>query len=326
MIKFARGRRPATRHSSPNAPSAWLRQHRASVRDTLIGIRLNIVGISMSVLVIGVTLALPVGLHVLHMNFLSLTDDIGAVPEVSLFLEPSATRAMAETIATNLRADERVVNVEVIDRDAALAALTSDSGFGAAAQSLEVNPLPYAVALEIERAAFEGAAGEAFQVELATLPGIEDAVFDVVWIRRLEAISDLIARLAFVIAGIIGTGVILITGNTIRSGIHGRRDEIEVLKLCGATDAYVSRPFLYSGAIQGFFGAIVACLVVVVAIALVMPALDRVTAAYGAPLPWSNLSVMAILATLGSGALMGWFGALFAVKVYLKRLDSAVAV
>ena len=280
----------------------------------------------MSVLVIGVTLALPVGLHVLHKNFLSLTDDLGAVPEVSLFLEASATRAMADAIVANLRVDDRIVQAEVIDRDAALAALTADSALGVAARSLEVNPLPYAVALEIRRDAFEGMAGESFQAELASLPGIEDAVFDVVWIRRLEAISGLLARVALVIAGIIGTGVVLITGNTIRSGIHGRRDEIEVLKLCGATDAYVSRPFLYSGAIQGLLGAVVACTVVVVAIALVVPALDRVTVAYGAPLPWSNLSFGAVLATLASGAIMGWFGALFAVKVYLNRLDSALGV
>ena len=325
MTKLMNGRRPATRHSGPSAPSAWLRQHRASLRDTLVGIRLNIIGIAMSVLVIGVTLALPVGLHVLHENFLSLTDELGAVPEVSLFLETSATRAMADAIAASFKTDERVVSVEVIDRETALASLTSDSALGIAAQSLEVNPLPYAVALEVRADAFEGAAGDAFQAELASLPGIEDAVFDVVWIRRLEAISGLIARVALVIAGIIGAGVVLITGNTIRSGIHGRRDEIEVLKLCGATDAYVSRPFLYSGTIQGLLGAVVACTVVVVAIALVVPALDRVTAAYGTPLPWSNLSFKAVLATLASGALMGWFGAFFAVNVYLKRLDSALA-
>lgn len=325
MIRLSSARRPATRHSGPSAPSAWLRQHRASLRDTLIGIRLNIVGIAMSVLVIGVTLALPVGLHVLQANFVSLTEDLGAVPEVSLFLEPSATRAMADAIAANLLAHERVVRTEVIDRDAALAALTADSAFGAAVAALEANPLPYAVALQVKQDAFEGPSGTGFQAELASLPGIEDAVFDVVWIRRLEAISSLIERLALVIAGIIGSGVILITGNTIRSGIHSRRDEIEVLKLCGATDAYVSRPFLYSGAIQGLLGAVVACTVVVVAIALVVPALDRVTAAYGTPLPWSNLSIDAVLATLASGALMGWFGALFAVKVYLKRLDSALA-
>lgn len=325
MIRLARGRRPATRHSGPNAPSAWLRQHRASLRDTLIGIRLNRLGITMSVLVIGVTLALPVGLRVLHQNFLALTADLGAVPEVSLFLETSATRAVAESVAERFRADERVINTEVIDRDAALAALTTDSALGLAAQALAVNPLPYAVALEVRRDAFSGAAGESFQAELASLPGIEDAVFDVVWIRRLEAISDLIARVALVIAVIIGAGVVLITGSTIRNGIHARRDEIEVLKLCGATDSYVSRPFLYSGAIQGLLGAVVACIVVMLAIALVLPALDRVTAVYEAPLPWSNLSLATVFATLAIGALMGWFGALFAVKVYLKRLDSALS-
>lgn len=325
MIRLTRARRPATRHSRPSAPSAWLRQHRASLRDTLVNIRLNRLAIAMSVLVIGVTLALPVGLHVLQVNFLALTAELGAVPEVSLFLESSATRAVAEDIAARLREDERVARVTLIDRDEAFAALAADPALGVAAQSLAVNPLPYAVALEVKRDAFAGSAGTAFQAELAGLAGIEDAVFDVVWIRRLEAISELIARVALVIAVIIGLGVVLITGNTIRNGIHARRDEIEVLKLCGATDAYVSRPFLYSGAIQGLLGAVVACVVVVLAIALVMPALDRVTAAYAAPLPWSNLSFGAIFTTLLSGAIMGWFGALFAVQVYLKRLDAALA-
>ena len=72
----------------------------------------------------------------------------------------------------------------------------------------------------------------------------------------------------FVFAAILGLGVVLITGNTIRVGIHGRRNEIEVAKLCGATDAFVRRPFLYNGAVQGFLGAVIALAIVTGAIAL----------------------------------------------------------
>jgi cell division transport system permease protein len=323
-MKATFARKSAARRSGPRATSAWLRQHRASIRDTAANMRVNRGSIVLSVLVIAVTLALPVGLHVLQTNFMLLTAELGAAPEVSLFLESSATRAMAEDIASNLALDDRIGAARVIDKDTALVALTEGSELGGVVDSLGTNPLPYTIALDVGKNTFDGASGEGFREHLANLPGVEDAVFDIVWIRRLEAISSLLTRLAVVIATVVGTGVLLIIGNTIRTGIQNRRDEIEVLKLCGATDAYVSRPFLYSGAAQGALGAALACAIVATAVAVLDPAVATLAVAYGNAMALINRSPVAVLVTLGIGAAMGWFGALVAVRIYLGRLDFAL--
>ena len=287
----------------------------------LAGLRQNRGSVALSIVVIGVTLALPIGLHVLQQNVIALTAGLGGDPEVTLFLEPSATRAVADSIAARFADDARVRGVAVIDKDEALAGFDDGTDMRAIVAALDVNPLPYAVVLTVADGVFEGAAGDVFRTELETLPAVDDALFDIVWIRRLEAFSRLVERAALIVALVIGTAVVLITGNTIRVGIEHRQDEIEVMKLVGATDAYVSRPFLYSGALQGLLGAILAVLIVLAALAALGPAADALAAAYQTETRLVGLSPAAFTAALGSGMLMGWAGAFAAVRMYLRRLD-----
>ncbi len=315
--------RTAARRSNPTSRGAWVRQHRASINDTLANLRNSRGAIALSVLVIGITLTLPLGLYVLQKNFVNVIAHLGSQPQATLFLESAATLADAEALASLLRSDPRLGGVQIIDKKAALQEIGRSSSMAEVIDTLPENPLPFTLIVGVDAVQFEGPAGQRLQRELEQAPKVETAQFDITWMRRLEAVSDLASRMAVVFAVFLGAGVILITGNTIRGGIHTHRDEIEVAKLCGATDAYIHRPFLYSGAVQGFLGATVALALVTGAIAALGAPTETLAALYDSDMQLLNVSALSIISVLGIGASLGWIGSWVAVTVYLKRMDVA---
>ena len=313
--------RPATRRTKPNVNRAWLRQHRDSIYDTFINLHSNRSAALLSVLVIGFTLALPLGLHVLQLNFLNVVSGLGSQPQAALYLEADATLDETEALADALKADVRIDAVRIIDKGAALTEFAEAANMGEVVANLAENTLPYTVVVTVIAAQFEGAAGQRFQRELAQMLHVAHAQFDITWIRRLDAIANLAARTAAVFAVILGIGVVLIIGNTIRVGIHSRREEIEVAKLCGATDAAVRRPFLYSGAVQGLFGAMVALGVIASAVALLSGPTEHLARSYGSDAQLVNISMFSLVAVLAISAALGLIGAWIAVAIYLRQID-----
>lgn len=314
-------RKLATQRPNSAAPGAWVRQHLASLNDTVRHFRFNFSSYLLSALVIGITLALPLGLQVLQDNFQRLTEGLGGVPEASLFLRNGQTLAMVAGIAEQLRNDHRVRGVRVIDKDDALAALSEDTQLGVIVGQLADNPLPHTIIVGLHPNYITDMKQADFRSHLENIDGVAEVQMDASWIERLEQISSFVALTAAVCASIIGLGVVLITGNTIRTGIHQRRDEIEVAKLFGATDAYVRRPFLYSGALQGVFGALLACFIVMIAVELLRADAAQLATLYDSAWRMSNLGIGTFLLTLIAGLLLGWLGAVVAVSLNLRRLD-----
>ena len=313
--------RPAARRRKTWSLTAWLRQHRASVSDVIADLCSNRGAVILSILVIGITLALPLGVYVIQENFLAVLSSLGTTPRASLFLKSTATREDAEALAASLRQDERFGMVAIVDKDEALSEVARFFDLDEVVATLAENPLPHTVVIEIAASRFDGEQGRHLRTELEQTTGVAEAQFDITWIRRLEAVADLAARGVAVFATILAFGVMLITGNTIRVGIHNRHDEIEVAKLCGATDAFVRRPFLYSGMLQGLFGAMVSCVIVAVAITLLGAPAARLASLYESDLQLVNISIISLVSMLSFGAALGWIGAWIAVTVYLRRID-----
>ncbi len=90
--------------------------------------------------------------------------------------------------------------------------------------------------------------------EIRDMTLVDDVQIDMEWLQKLESLLDIGRQLSLALGAALGVGVILVVGNTIRLAIQSRRDEIVVVKLVGGTDAYVRRPFLYTGLLFGVFG------------------------------------------------------------------------
>jgi len=124
----------------------------------------------------------------------------------------------------------------------------------------------------------------ALKTSLEAAADVDVVQLDTEWVQRLNAMLDVMRRVLWLTGGLLGLSVVLVVGNTIRLDILNRRDEIEVMKLVGATDGFARRPFLYSGVWYGLGGGIGAVAVVMIAIALLSRPLSHLAALYGASL------------------------------------------
>ena len=86
---------------------------------------------------------------------------------------------------------------------------------------------------------------EAMVAEIEMLPEVDMAQWDLAWVKRLHVILKLVQRAAIVLAALLCVAVVIIVSNTIRLAVLNRREEIETMKLIGATDSFIRRPFLY---------------------------------------------------------------------------------
>jgi cell division transport system permease protein len=294
--------------------TAWLRQHRQAL--VAAARRLGRTGGLLGALVIGVALALPAGGYALLEGLGGVAARLAPEPQVSIFLRPEAKRADADALGTALRADPRIARLRFVPREEALRELSAVQGMPEVIAALGRNPLPDAFVAQVREDALDGFASAARQ-----LPAVGHVQADTAWARRLAALAS-VARVAlWLLAGLLGAGLIAITFNTIGLQILTRREEIEVLKLIGATDGFIQRPFYYLGLLQGLAGGLVALAIVAGALALLNLEVRPLAESYGSAFRFAYLSSGDALAILGFAGLIGWLGAYLSVRRRLAEIE-----
>ena len=275
---------------------------------------------ALTLAVIGIALALPSGLYVMLDNFQRLSAGWDRGAQVSLFLKRDVSEGQALKLAQQLRALPTVSGVDFISREAALAEFKQQSGFGAALNALDSNPLP-AVLVVRPAASDNPVAVETLVASLARLPGVDQVLLDIEWLRRLTAILQLAERAVLLLAALLSLAVLLIIGNTIRLAVVNRQTEIEVVQLVGGTAAFIRRPFLYTGLLQGLFGGLLAWVLVDGSLWLLDGPAQELAGLYGSGFALSGLGVGSGVALALGGAMLGWLGARLAVGQQLRRFE-----
>ncbi len=298
---------------------AWLRDH-VRVALTSLGRLYRNAGTSlMTAAVIGIALSLPAAMQVLVSNARIVSGSWDGAARLSLYLKTSVSEADARTLSGTVQNMDGVASVQLITADQALAEFKKLSGFGEAAAVLDKNPLPAVLVVTPKDTSPEGAA--ALQQQLAGNPEVDQVRLDLQWLKRLNSILDIVRRVTDILAALLGLAVILVVGNTIRLEIGGRRTEIEVSKLLGATDSFIRRPFLYHGAWYGLAGGLIACILVVAAVMLVEGSVSRLAGLYGSSFALQGLGFFGALGLLAGGSLLGWAGSWLAVARHLRAIE-----
>jgi cell division transport system permease protein len=292
---------------------AWLRQHREAFGRALRKLAGQRAASVLNALVIGVALSLPAGGYALLANLQGVAQRFSFEPQLSLFLKAGARRADLET---RLRADARVAHLRFVSREDALKELRSAEGLAEVVAALEHNPLPDAFVL---RAAFaDPAALESLAGELRALPGVAQVQVDAAWAQRLSALARIGRLSLLVLAALLATGLVAVTFNTIRLQILTQREEIEVSQLLGATNAFVRRPFIYLGLLQGLAGGVLALGILWAGLAALNPGVRELAQTYGSGFELAFLRPADALALVVFSGLLGWVGALLSVSKYLR--------
>jgi cell division transport system permease protein len=272
--------------------------------------------------VIGITLALPAGLHTLLLNLDQGDTGLQGSLRASLFLNDNTSQERGMALTKEITHHTGVSATRYISRAQALEDFRTYSGFAAALDLLKDNPLPATIVVSLD-SRLPRPEVEDLLHNLAKLPEVAQAKLDEVWLQRLYAILALVQRAVVLIASALALSVLVVIGNTVRLDVEGRREEIGVLKLIGAAPGYIRRPYLYTGICYGLGGGILACLLVEAGVLALSEPAQQLSGLYDNTVRLHGLSFNAVVALFAAGAGLGWLGALWAVSRQLLRVEPA---
>ena len=275
----------------------------------------------LTILVIGIALALPACLHTLVQNVRAASGGWGHALDVTMYMKQTASLEDTRRIAAKLRQRRDVEEVTLIEADDALEEFRKSSGFGAALDALTSNPLPHALVVRPDAAFRSPEQIASLTQALREVPEADIVQLDTEWVSRFHAMLDVVRRIVLLAAGLFALGILVIVGNTIRLDIENRRDEIEVTKLVGGSNAFVRRPFLYNGVWYGLGGGLIAWLVVTVAVTLLADPVKRIAGLYGSRFELEGLNPLGAAALVAGGIVLGWLGSFIAATRELRGIE-----
>lgn len=307
--------------SLPDALSILFERHAQALLGSLGRLARQPFATALTIAVIGIALALPAALYVAVSNMRTATAGLEETVQLSVYFRMSTTEAEAKKAAASIAARSGIQEALLVSPDEGLAEFRSLSGIGDALKALDENPLPWLVKVRPAPPHDTAARVEELAAELRKVDGVELVDADTAWVRRLHAIQDTMERLVLLVAIVLAIGVLAVVGNTIRLEINGRRAEIEVTKLVGGSNAFVRRPFLYSGLWQGLGGGLLAIGLIATGLMALEPHVARLASAYGASFTLQGLSIREWPAVVGGGAALGFLGAWLAAAYHLRRIE-----
>ncbi|WP_019218008.1 permease-like cell division protein FtsX [Legionella tunisiensis] len=275
----------------------------------------------MTVIVIAIALTLPTLFWVFTDNLEQLTINWQRGGHISLYLKSPLSEAEQTAFVARVRATEGVGNVVLKSPEEGLAELQRQEGMHDIMRYLPENPLPAMMDVIPALAVNTPAQMEQLFTRLKAYPQVEQAKLDMQWITKLHAILGFATKIAHALMALLASAVVLIIGNTLRLAIHNRHEEIQVLKLIGATDPYIARPFLYTGMWYSLAGAIMAVFFVNIFMLSVAVAVKQLAAAYQMHYPIMGLSVKQAYLLVIVSTMLGWLGARLSVKQQLASIE-----
>jgi cell division transport system permease protein len=316
-----------TRHSDAVAPvrasgpfAIWVSRHVSTSMGSLGRLVRQPFASLMIILVIAVTLAIPAALNLVVKNAQAITSGWDNALDFSVFLKQDLSESDATDLAGLIEQRADVEFVKLITATDALEDFKRQSGFGDALDQLSENPLPHTLVVR-PSSANTTQSMILLQEELANLPEADIVQVDTEWVQRFHAILDIVRQAILIGASLLGVAIIVIIGNTIRLDIQNRREEIEVTKLIGASNAFVRRPFLWSGFWYGLFGGALALGLVQYGLFLLDEPAARLAGLYQAGVSVLSLDLRESAGILGIGVLLGLVGSWFAASRHMRRIE-----
>lgn len=294
----------------------WLTHHRNAAALALRRLATTPVNSLLSLLAIGVALALPAGGQMLLANALRLTGTASAVPQISLFMAANAERSAVVEIESRLAKFGGIKQVQVLRREETLARMKTNPGLRDVIEALPANPFPDAFVVTATDDRPESM--EKLAVEFRQWPKVEHVQLDSAWVRRLDALLKLGRTAVILLGALLGAGLIAIVFSIIRMQALMHRAEIEVSQLLGATDGFIRRPFLYYGVLLGLGGGIVAWLLVGAAALWLRAPLGELVRLYDLSLVVQALDAQDSALLLAVSAVLGWLGAMGSLRQQLR--------
>lgn len=268
-------------------------------------------------LIVGVTLAMPLGLWLGLAHLHTMLPNYEQQAPITAYLNLDVSREAAEHLSNALQHQEAIDNVTYISPEAGLAQFKQNTDFGDVLDKLDHNPLPGVLVITPRRS--DDITVHALLRTLKTNPAIDAVKLDANWIQRLDAVFALAKRATYFVAALLGVGVLLIIGNTIALTMQKHHSTMRIYQLLGASDRFIRLPFICMGMYLGVLGSLAAYGIVQLGGYFLKPTMQQLSSVYpihgntlSAPMTW-------LIACMGMTALLGMLGASFAVSKYLRQ-------
>jgi cell division transport system permease protein len=317
------GATPAPTSALQKPWRAWLRSHGYSFFSSLGRFLRAPLNHLMTLGVLALALALPTLGHLTLKNLRQLSSALTQPGDVSLFTKTGSDISVLTAMQAKIRTLPGVATVIMKTPEQALSEFRELTSFTNALDALESNPLPYVLVVTLDASTLKSDRAVELISQFKRMPEFEIVQFDQEWLLRLKALITLAQRGVWVFGVLLALTVLLVIGNTIRLEIAGRVDEINITRLVGASNAFVRRPFLYSGFWFGTVGALLAIALVFLCVHLLAPSVAALAASYGSQISLQGLSLAEMAWLLFTGIALGLFGALSATTAHLFSAENA---
>ncbi|MFT6449564.1 MAG: cell division transport system permease protein [Oleispira sp.] len=300
--------------------SAYFRNHQMVAVESLAKLLSTPASSLLTWLVIAIALTLPGALYMAVNNLQQLSGHFEASGQMTVFLTTDIREADSNALRLKVGSLDQVNKVVYVSPEQALEEFTEYGGISEALSFLDENPLP-AVLLVEPPLGIDKDELNVLVAQIQSFKHVDSVQVDMAWVERLLALLALAQRLVVVVGVLLALAIVLVVGNTIRLSIAARTEEIRVIKLVGGTNAYVRRPFLYSGFWYGAIGGILAWLMLGLCWILLQGPVAEIAALYGAdfylqPLPFEPTCWLIL-----SASLLGLMGSWWSVQRHLVAIE-----
>jgi cell division transport system permease protein len=219
----------------------------------------------MTVSVIGIALALPTTLYVILQNAQSLGQSWkDNSTQISVYLKTNLSKVQTQDVLHQLRANPEIANVSYISPQQGLKEFRKVLDNQKVINTLHKNPLPGLILVQPILSLRSPLAITHLLDTVKKLPEVDTVQLNLAWLQKLHNIINLAQHIIYAIGFLLALGILLIVANAIRLATQREREEISILKLVGATNAFIRRPFLHAGIWYGLFGGIIAWVLVTI--------------------------------------------------------------
>ena len=275
----------------------------------------------LTVLVIAVSLTIPTVSYLLWKNIHDATTQFYPESELTVYLHKNLSEEDANLVVEKIRQQEGVESLNYISRQESLNEFRHWSGFSEELDVLDDNPLPAVVMIKPTKAFNESQQRNELRENLDKIKGVQEVRLDNDWLEKLTALTWLVAHVAIFCTVLMAIAVFLVIGNSIRADVYSNQANIEVMKLLGATDQFILRPFLYTGMIYAALGGFFACVFSSLTIGYFTGAVKYVTDIFAVNFNLNGLGLVEFLFLLVVCVIMGYIGAWLSATRYIRLLD-----
>lgn len=275
----------------------------------------------MTIGVLGLSITLPSTLYVMVKNAENIGSGWEQASQISLFLKQDVSQGDVNQLLKRIQLWPEIDTIKYISAEQALDEFKQLSGFGDAIAYLDKNPLPHVVIVTPTSGYASPEAARLLLEKLIDEREVDIGKLDIEWLERLHALLEVVKDLVTIIALLLFLAVVLIIGNTIRLNILSKKDEILVMKLVGATDAFIQRPFMYTGFWYGLLGGLLAWIAVMLILWWMSSSINAVSELYQKSFNLTGADFSTFLWMLSVSVFLGLSGSLLSVKRHVREIE-----